>query len=128
MKKTTRLFVIGLMTMLLSFNVSLSFSQSKAGTIKKGSLYYCNLKNPEQVAVSGIPSWVFYTMFLGFQDNTQGGLGSQTSAYTINTYTGGLGEPIMADASEAVMFSYKVKNGLVYLWDPSISSNEPKDE
>ena len=34
----------------------------------------------------------------------------------------------MADASEAVMFSYKVKNGLVYLWDPSISSNEPKDE
>ena len=114
--------------MLLSFNVSLSFSQSNGGTIKKGSIYSCNIESPKQVAISGIPSWVFSTLFIAFQDSHQGGMGGQTCAYAINTYTGGLGEPIMADASESVLISYKVKNGLVYIWDPSVSKNEPKDE
>lgn len=114
--------------MLLSFNVSLSFSQSKAKTIKKGAMYSCCIESPKQVAISGIPAWVFSTLGVGFLDSPQGVMSGQNCAYAINTYTGGLGEPIIADPSESIEISYKVKNGLVYLWDPSISKNEPKDE
>ena len=125
MKNVVKLFSIVVMTVLLSFNASLLFSQSKGKTIKKGSVYICNIERPKQVAVYGTPAWVFSTMFFIFDEVKTGGMGVQVCIYTINTSTGGLGDAINAEATETVPFSYRVRDGLVYIWE---SNDEPKDE
>jgi protein TonB len=125
MKNAVKLFSIGVMIVLLLFNASLLFSQSKGKNIKKGSVYICNFERPKQVAVYGTPAWVFSTMFFIFDDVKTGGMGVQVCIYTINTSTGGLGDAINAEATETVPFSYRVRDGLVYIWE---SNDEPKDE
>ena len=65
-------------------------------------------------------------MFLIFNDGNNGGMGFQACAYTINTYTGGLGEAITTNASEAIPLAYQERNGFVYIWESG--NNEPKDE
>ncbi len=126
MKKTFRVFSIGLMTMFLSLETSLLYSQSKGKTIKKESMYVCNIDSPKQVAVSGKPAWVLNTMFFLFEDGKKGGMGGQSCVYAINTYNGGLGEAIATNVTEAVPFSYREKNGLVYVWD--LDDTEPEDD
>lgn len=126
MKNSIRLFAIGLMTMLLSFETSLLFSQSKGKTIKKGSIYICNMEKPKQVAVYGTPAWVLNTLFFLFEDGQNGGMGGQACVYAIDTYTGGIGNAIANNTTESVPFLYKVRNGHVYIWESK--AQEPKDE
>lgn len=112
--------------MLLSLVTSLLYSQNKGKTIKKESMYVCNIDSPKQVAVYGTPAWVFQTMFFLFEDGKKGGMGGQACVYSINTNTGGLGDAIATNATEAVPFSYRERNGLVYVWESD--DTEPKDE
>ena len=118
------LFVIGFMTMLLSFNASMSYAQGKGGTIKKGALYIGNMENPRQVAVNGTPAWIFSTLSIGFVDDI-GKMITMQSVYSINTYTGGLGNALYSD-KESSQFSYCVKNGNIYFWD--WGEKEPQTE
>jgi hypothetical protein len=126
MKKAVRLFVIGFMTMLMSFNVSMSFAQSKGGTIKKGACYIGNMENPEQIAAYGIPAWLFKTMSFCFNGDI-GLMIVQKCVYSINTYNGSLGEALASETfNEPAPFSYIVKNGNIYIWDQG--EKEPKVE
>ena len=125
MKKTVRLFIIGLMMVVLSFTASQAFSQSKAKTIKQGSVYIGNVDSPQQIAAYGTPAWLFSTMSVSFIEG-QCALSFNRCAYSINTYTGGLGNAMYSDNTEARLTACLVKDGKVYLWDPA--EGQPKDE
>lgn len=125
MKKGVKMFSIVLMTMLLSFNASLLFSQSKGKTIKKGATYIGNVKSPRQIAAYGTPAWLFSTMSVIFIDG-QSVISTNKCAYSINLYTGGLDNVIFSQNTESISTSYFVKNGNVYIWDPS--EGKPTDE
>ena len=125
MKNVVKMFSIGVMTVLLSFNASLSFSQSKGKTIKNGSIYIGNAIEPKQVAAYGTPAWVFSTVSISFIDGLCA-LTTNSCVYSINMYTGGLGNAMHSQASEAISVSYLVKNGNVYVWDSEEA--EPQDE
>lgn len=116
MKKAVKLFVIGLLTILFSFNVSMSFSQSKEKTIKKGSVFICNVDGPKQGAYAGRPIWVFGTLNYIFEDGGKVFKNFEACMYTINTRNGGLGDAIVAKASETSQDTYQVKDGNVYIW------------
>lgn len=126
MKNVERLFSVGLITVFLAFNASLAFSQSKVKTVKIGSIYIGNLEKPRQIAAYGTPAWLFKTVFISFNDNKTGGLLVGACVYSINTYTGGLGYAMTSDNSKSISFSYKVKDGKVYIWNPD--EGEPKNE
>ena len=125
MKKAVRLFTIGLMMVVLSSTASQAFSQSKAKTIKKGAVYIGNVSSPQQIAAYGTPAWLFSTMSVCFIEG-QCALSFNKCIYSINMYTGGLGNAIYSDNTEAMPTSYLVKDGNVYIWDPA--EGEPKDE
>ena len=125
MKNMIKVLSIVVMTVVLSFNASLSFSQSKGNTIKNGSIYIGNVIEPKQVAAYGTPAWVFSTMSISFIDDI-GALTFNSCVYSINMYTGGLGNAMHSQTSEATQVAYHVKNGNVYVWDPT--DGEPKDE
>lgn len=126
MKNVVKLFSIGVMTVLLSFNASMSFAQGKGGTIKKGACYIGNMENPEQIAAYGIPAWLFKTMSFSFNGDI-GLMVVQRCVYSINTYTGGLGEALASETyDKGTPFSYSVKNGYIYIWDQG--EKEPKVE
>ena len=125
MKKAVRLFSIGLMMVVLSFTTSQSFSQSKAKTIKPGSFYIGNVVRPQQIAAYGTPAWMFSTMSICFVED-QCVVSFNKCAYSIDLYTGGLGDAIYSDNSEAILTARLVKDGNVYIWDPS--EGKPKDE
>lgn len=124
MKNTIKLFAIGIMTMLLSFEASLSFSQNKGNGIKKGSVYMGNITRPEQGA-SGIPAWRFDPLLLAFKENNHVNVISSLILVAIDPYTGGLGEIVHSRVSDPEICSYKVENGLVYIWS---EGQTPKDE
>lgn len=125
MKNVVKLFSIGVMTVLLSFNASLSFSQSKGKTIKKGAYYIGNVERPRQVAAYGTPAWLFNTVIIAF-DGDICGMAFPKTFYSINMYTGGVGEFIYQQSSESFHATYCVKNECIYLWD--LEMEEPKVE
>lgn len=127
MKNTIKLFAIGIMTILLSFEASLSFSQNKGNGIKKGSVYISSYVRPEQGAMGG-PAWKFQTIVLSFDGNSKAIGKAFFCLIAIDTYTGGLGDFIWSDSSEESSCSYKEKDGLVYVWEPETYATEPKDE
>ncbi len=133
------LFSIGLMTLFLSFNTTLSYAemvsdgnkmlpnqfQSKGKTIKKGDTYIGNMEQPRQVAAYGTPAWLFKTIMICF-DGDIFGMTLTKSVYSINMYTGGVGEALRSESTESFHASYRVKDGRVYVWD--LNEGEPKDE
>ena len=125
MKKIVRVFTIGLMMAVLLFTASQAFSQSKAKTIKEGSIYIGNVVSPEQIAVYGTPAWLFSTMSVCFIEG-QCALTFNKCAYSINMYTGGLGNAIYSDNTEAMLAACLVKDGNIYIWDSA--EGKPKDE
>ena len=113
------------MMVVLSFTASQAFSQSKAKTIKQGSVYIGNVDSPQQIAAYGTPAWMFATMSVCFIEG-QCALSFSKSAYSINMYTGGLGNAIYSDNTEAMLTACLVKDGKVYLWDPA--EGQPKND
>ncbi len=125
MKKMVRLFTIGLMMVVLSLTASQAFSQGKAKTIKQGSVYIGNVTRPQQIAAYGTPAWLFSTMSVSFIEG-RCALSFNRCAYSINLYTGGLGNAMYSDNTEARLMACLVKDGKVYLWDPA--EGQPKNE
>ena len=110
------MFAIGLMVV-LSFNASQAFAQNKAKTVKQGSVYIGNVKSPQQIAVYGTPAWLFSTMSVSFV-NKSCALTFNHCVYSINMYTGGLGEALQSETTKPIQADYAVKDGKVYVWDP----------
>lgn len=125
MKKVTNLFVIGLMTLLLSINSFSSLAQAKGSNIKKGSVYIGYVTSPQQIAAYGTPAWLFSTMSVIFIEK-QCIISFNKCAYSINMYTGGLGEAMYSQNTDATSTDYLVKDGKIYIWDSS--EGKPKDE
>ena len=123
MKKVVRVFTIGLMMAVLLFTASQAFPQSK--TIKQGSLYIGNVNSPRQIAAYGTPAWLFSTMSVCFIEG-KCALSFNKCAYSINMYTGGLGNAMYSDNSEAMFTACLEKNGNIYIWDPA--GEKPKEE
>lgn len=91
----------------------------------KGAVYIGNVKSPKQVAAYGTPAWVFTTMSISFIDNICL-LVFNNCVYSINMYTGGLGNAMTSSTSEATQVNYLVNNGNVYVWDPT--KGTPKND
>ena len=125
MKKVVRLFTIGLMMVVMLFTASQVFSQSNVKTIKQGAVYIGNVNRPQQVAAYGTPAWLFSTMSVCFIEG-QCALSFNNCAYSINTYTGGLGSAMYSDNSEAMFTACLEKDGNIYIWDSS--EGKPEEE
>lgn len=125
MKKVVRTFTIGLMMAVLSFTASQAFPQSNVKTIKQGSIFIGNVDSPQQIAAYGTPAWLFSTMSVCFIED-QCALSFNKCAYSINMYTGGLGNAMYSDNTEAMLTACLEKDGNIYIWDPD--GEKPKEE
>lgn len=94
----------------------MSFSQSKEKTIKNGSVFICNVDGPKQGAYAGRPVWVFLNLNFFFEDGGKVSKNLEACMYTIDTRNGGLGDAIVANASETSQDTYQVKDGNVYVF------------
>ena len=104
---------------------SVLYSVDKLLNDGKGSIYIGNVKRPKQVAAYGTPAWVFTTMSISFIDNICL-LVFNNCVYSINMYTGGLGNAMTSSTSEATQVNYLVNNGNVYVWNPT--DGNPKND
>ena len=109
----------------LLFTASQAFSQSKAKTIKEGSIYIGNVVSPEQIAAYGTPAWLFSTMSVCFIEG-KCAVSFNKCAHSINMYTGGLGNAMYSDNTEAMLTACLVKDGKVYIWDSA--EGKPNNE